>query len=50
MKYIIYCSNEKFVPYYISSAKLIVKEFAHAAREHCSIEVKLHWKLDIELR
>ena len=35
--------------FYISSAKLSVEEFAHAAREHWSIEVKLHWKLDTAL-
>ena len=38
------------VRYYISSAKLSAEELAHAAREHWSIEVKLHWKLDVALR
>jgi len=34
----------------ISTAKLSAEELAHAAREHWSIEVKLHWKLDIALK
>ena len=36
--------------YYISSAELTAKEFAHASREHWSIENKLHWKLDASMR
>ena len=43
-------STQPSVRYYISSAKLSAEELAHAAREHCSIEVKLHWKLDVALR
>ena len=43
-------STQPFIRYYISSAKLSAKELAHAAREHWSIEVKLHWKLDVALR
>ena len=43
-------STQPFVRYYISSAKLSAKELAHAASEHWSIEVKLHWKLDVALR
>ena len=38
------------VRYYISSAELTAKEFAHASREHWSIENKLHWKLDAAMR
>jgi predicted transposase YbfD/YdcC len=38
------------IRYYISSAKLSAKDFAHAIREHWSIEVKLHWKLDTAFR
>jgi predicted transposase YbfD/YdcC len=40
-------SKHPLISYYISSAKLSVKELAHAAREHWSIEVNLHWKLDV---
>ena len=36
--------------YLISSANLSAEELAHAAREHWSIEVKLHWKLDVALK
>lgn len=43
-------STQPFVRYYIISAKLSAKELAHAAREHWSIEVKQHWKLDVALR
>jgi predicted transposase YbfD/YdcC len=43
-------STKPFIRYYISSAKLSVEELAHAAREHWSIEVKLHCKLDVALR
>ncbi len=43
-------STQPSVRYYISSAKLSAEELAHAAREHWSIEVKLHWKLDVALR
>ena len=42
--------TEPSVRYYISSAKLSAEELAHAAREHWSIEVKLHWKLDVALK
>ena len=38
------------VRYYISSAKLTVKEFAKAIRAHWQIEVQLHWKLDVAMR
>lgn len=38
------------VRYYISSVKLSAEELAHAAREHWSIEVKLHCKLDVALK
>jgi predicted transposase YbfD/YdcC len=43
-------STQPFIRYYISPAKLSTEELAHAAREHWSIEVKLHWKLDVALR
>jgi hypothetical protein len=43
-------SKHPLISYYISSANLSVKELAHAAREHWSIEVNLHWKLDVALR
>jgi len=39
-------TTEASFRFYISSAKLSVQEFANAAREHWSIEVKLHWKFD----
>jgi predicted transposase YbfD/YdcC len=42
-------TTEASFRFYISSAKLSVQEFANAAREHWSIEVKLHWKLDTAL-
>lgn len=38
--------TEAVFRFYISSAKLSVDEFAHAAREQRLIEVKLHWKLN----
>jgi len=41
---------EPTVRYYISSAKLTAKEFAHAIRVHWQIESQLHWKLDVGLR
>lgn len=33
--------------YYISSAKLNAKELLEATRSHWSIEVQLHWRLDV---
>lgn len=33
--------------YYLSSAKLDVKAFAHAVRAHWGIENRLHWVLDV---
>lgn len=36
--------------YYISSATLSALTFADAARQHWSIENKLHWSLDVALR
>ena len=41
--------SEASFRFYISSAKLSVEEFANAVRDHWSIEVKLHWKLDTAL-
>lgn len=35
------------IKYYISSAKLNVKELLEATRSHWSIEVQLHWRLDV---
>src|SRR3546814_5084120 len=33
--------------YYLSSAKLDAKTFAHAVRAHWGIENRLHWVLDV---
>lgn len=41
--------SEASFRFYISSAKLSVEDFANAVRDHWSIEVKLHWKLDTAL-
>ncbi len=35
------------IRYYISSAKLTAKELLESTRAHWSIEVQLHWKLDV---
>jgi predicted transposase YbfD/YdcC len=42
--------TQPFVRYYISSAEFSAEELAPAAKEHWSIEVKLHWKLNVALR
>ena len=33
--------------YYLSSAKLSAKQFAHAVRTHWHVENRLHWVLDV---
>ena len=33
--------------YYLSSAPLSAKQFAHAARAHWGVENRLHWVLDV---
>ncbi len=33
--------------YYLSSALLSAKQFAHAARAHWGVENRLHWVLDV---
>ena len=41
---------EPMIGYYVSSAELSAKKLAEAARQHCYIENKLHWSLDVALR
>ncbi|MCK5819248.1 MAG: ISAs1 family transposase [Psychromonas sp.] len=33
--------------YYIGSSELTSEHFLNATRDHCSIENRLHWKLDV---
>ena len=37
------------IRYYISSAKLSAQELLEKSRAHWSVEVQLHWRLDVEL-
>ncbi len=46
----VFDADDISIRYYISSAELTAKEFAHGAREHWIIENKLHWKLDVGMR
>lgn len=42
--------KEPYIRYYISSAVLTAKQFAHAVRSHWSVENQLHWKLDVAMK